>query len=242
MALKSNGGEFKVTPYSEHDGDPGNDTSKTCGVDVDITFTPAETVRSNKISFVQVMKCTKGDGKPLLFDNEKPRATGKDEAGGGDADEGYCVDRLAGRKSANYGENNDGTAASTTIFGSRTDKTTHTDAWMHDAVRLPRASGKTFSCDATAFALDNTNGKYLGGVKWGYDVDAKGKVTKRAASIGSMGDPAGVHAKALEKWNEQAQNKDTSKRNHADQKKVPVPPKKEQLGDFPLPAGDTRFA
>ncbi|NUN14560.1 MAG: hypothetical protein HUU55_13100 [Myxococcales bacterium] len=261
MTLKTNCGEFKVDPYKAVDAAPGKDERKSCGAHVEITFTPATTVRSSKISFVQVMKCTKGDGKPLLFDNETPRSTAKNAAGGGDADEGYAVDRLSGKKHGTYGVANDGTAEQgvdpddatktkdKTRFGSRTDATTHKDAFLFDRVNLPRDKGKTFSCDATSFALDETNKKYLGGVKWGYDVDTAGKVTVRAASIGSMGDPSGIQLEAIKGWNKQADEKDGAKKNHADQVKLPVPTASKEIpanggtsgyGDYPLPKDTDR--
>lgn len=216
-ALKTNGGVFKVENYTESDTDKGNDTDKRVGAAIDITFTPAEAIKSDKISFVQIMKSTK-DGTPYLFENEKPRAT---DAKSGDA--GWAVDRLKDMKSANYAQENDGTAGGNTIFGYRKSKTDFKDAWMQDAVALNRSKGKTVTGDATAFALDNTGSKYLGAVSWGYATDGAGKTTKKTEAVYAMGDPTGVQKSALEKWNEQAANKDVSKRNAPDQEKVPVP-------------------
>jgi hypothetical protein len=215
--MKTNGGSFKVDNYEERDSDKGNDTDKSVGANIEITFTPAETVVSDKISFVQIMKTT-SDGTPFLFENEKPRAT---DARSGDP--GWAVDRLAGKKSANYAQNDDGSAGGNTIFGKRTSKTDFTNAWMHDTVNLPRKQSKTFSVNATTFALDNAHSKYLGGVTWGFNTDAAGKTTKKTEAIQSMGDPGGVQKSALEKWNEQAALGDRSKRNAPDQQNVPVP-------------------
>ena len=58
---------------------------------------------------------------------------------------------------------------------------------------------------------------------WGFTTDATGKTVKKAEAIQSMGDPGGVQKSALEKWNEQADLADTSKRNAPDQEKVKVP-------------------
>jgi hypothetical protein len=215
--LKTNGGSFKIDHYEENDTDKGKDTDKSVGANIEITFTPAESVTSNKVSFVQIMKVT-NDGTPYLFENEKPRAT---DAKSGDA--GWAVDRLAGRKSPNYGQENDGTAGGNTRFGNRKSKTEFTDAWMHDKINLPRSKGMKVVSDATTFALDNTGSKYLGGVTWGFTTDAAGKTVKKAEAIQSMGDPTGVQKSALEKWNEQAGLADASKRNAPDQEKVPVP-------------------
>jgi hypothetical protein len=215
--LKTNGGSFKIDNYVETDTDKDNDTDKRVGANIDINFTPAESVTSDKISFVQIMKTTKA-ATPYLFENEKPRAT---DAKSGDA--GWAVDRLKGRKSANYGQDNDGTAGNTTRFGHRKSKTDFADAWMNDGIGLSRQKGKEISSNATTFALDNTHSKYLGGVAWGFTTDATGKTVKKAEAIQSMGDPGGVQKSALEKWNEQAGLADTSKRNHPDQEKVTVP-------------------
>lgn len=215
--LRTNGGIFKVTNYSENDSDPGHDTDKSVGAKIDITFTPAETVVSNKISFVQIVKPLK-DGTSYLFENMKPRAT---DARSGDA--GWAVDRVAGKKSANYAQQNDGTAGGNTIFGKRTDRTTWTDAWMHDDANLNRKQGKTLSMSFTTFALDNTNNKYLGAISWGAATTAAGATTKKTEAVFAQGNPGGVQKAALEGWNKQAALADTSKRNAPDQERVPVP-------------------
>jgi hypothetical protein len=210
--LLTNGGKFEVKNYEENDADKDNDTDKDVGAKIDITFTPAEDIRSEKISFIQIMK-TLDDGKPYLFENEKPRAT----------TEGWALDRLAGMKSPNYAEQNTRSAGGNTIFGHRRSKTDFTAAWMHDGINLPRSKGKTFLSDAKTFALNVTNGKYLGGITWGFDTDTSGKTKKKTEAVFSMGNPAGEQAKALAKWNEQADLTDTSKKNAPDQEKVAEP-------------------
>jgi hypothetical protein len=215
---KTNGGNFVFTKYIAYDQDPGNDTKKSCGIDITITFKPDKAVRSDQISFVQIMKAEKG-GTPLLFENEKPRAT---EAKDGDA--GWAVDRLDQNKNADYQIGNDGKEVpGWGQIGHRKSDVDFRCATLEDGVRLPRNAGQTFKVQATSFALDKTNSKYLGGVAWGYDVDAKGKVTKTAESIQSMGDPGGIQKRALERWNEQAKNPDKAKRNHDDQQPITVP-------------------
>jgi hypothetical protein len=215
---KTNGGNFVFAKYDAIDGDPGKDTRKTCGIDIKILFTPAKTVVSDQISFVQIMKADKG-GSPLLFPNEKPRAT---EAKDGEA--GWAVDRLAGNKNADYQIGNDGKEVpGWGQIGHRKSDADVRDATLEDGVRLPRDAGQTFKIQATSFALDKTHGTYLGGVAWGYDVDGKGKMTKAPEAIQSMGDPAGIQKRALERWNEQAKNPDKAQRNHDDQQPIKVP-------------------
>ncbi len=212
--LETNGGKFEVSNYDENDADKDNDTDKDVGAKIDITFTPGEDIRSEKISFIQIMK-TLDDGKPYLFVNEKARAT----------TEGWALDRLKEKKSPNYAEQNTGVAGGNTIFGKRSSRTDFTKAWMHDGINLPRSQGKTFSSDAKAFALNVTNGKYLGGITWGFDTDTAGKVTKKTAAVFEMGNPTGEQAAALAKWNEQADlsGTDAAKKNAADQEKVAEP-------------------
>ena len=217
-------GEFSVENYNEFDSDSGNDTNKRCGVDIKLTFTSPESVKSTKIGFVQIMKCIDGDGKPLLFDNEKPRAT---DASSGDA--GWTVDRLSGRKWGYYGMANDGSAQGNMGLGSRASKDTATSAWMTDAVRLARSQGKTFSCTALTFAIDIEHGTYLGGVTWGYSVATDGKVTKNTLGEADWTD---AQRAAVSGWNAQSKLDDHAKRNDPDQQVLPGAPR--AIGDFPV--------
>jgi len=220
--VKVAGGNFKVDPYETWDDDPGHDTDKNAGLNFDVLYTPATHVVSDKIGFVQVMKCIKGDGDPLLFNNEKARAT---KATDGEA--GWAVDRTAGKKHGNYGRNDDGSEsgpAKNMTFGSRTDKTTHVDAWMHDRTNLPREAGKTFTCDAHIHAVDIQHSEYLGAIKWGYQIKADGSMSKAAPTMSSAGAPTGFQRRAVEKWNEQADLADGDAAKNADgQFKLPLP-------------------
>lgn len=217
VELKNGDAKFDVDPYSELDDDNGKDTARKVGAQIGITYTSAETYRSDKIAFVQTIRPTK-DNASYLFDNMKPRAT---DATAGEA--GWAVDRLKGKKSPIYGQDDTGSAAETTKFGYRKSKTDAKDAWMYDGIQLNRAVGQKVAVDAVAFAFDETNGAYLGGVSWGFETDAKGTTKKKAAALQSAGNPAGIHKEALKKWNEQAELKDETKRNARDQAKVVVP-------------------
>jgi hypothetical protein len=218
--LKTDGGEFEVKNYKETDTDKDNDTDKTVGAEIDIHFTPGVSIRSQKISFIQIIKPIEND-KPGLFENEKARATRG----------GWTLDRLKDRRSPNYGENNPvppavtGLAGSNTIFGKRTSNTDFIKAFMHDGYSVTRLKGKTSSADAKAFALNVTNGKYLGGITWGFDAGADGKVTKKNPAVFSMNNPTGEQAQALTKWNEQADfaGTDAAKKNDPNQEKVAEP-------------------
>ena len=214
-------GTFSIDNYDPVDTDKDNDTTKSCGINIDVTYTPPPHIKSNKIGFVQMMKCLKGDGTPLLFENEKPRAT---DAKSGD--EGWAVDRLKDMKQGYYGMEDSGAAGGNLKLGSRTDKDNAVDAFMHDRISLRRQAGKTAGCTAMTFAIDIEHGKYLGGFCWGYSVDASGKVTGNALVAGDMGD---VQRAAIKAWNEQAKNKDAAKRNAPDQQLLP---EDRPLGDF----------
>jgi len=217
VEFKSGGAKFKLDPYAVVDSDNGKDSARQVGVNFDITYTSAETYRSDKIGFIQTMKTTK-DNKPYLFTNEKPRATTAKE---GEA--GWAIDRLAGKKSPFYAQEDTGIAGVNTKFGYRKSKTDAKDAWMHDRLALNRAVGQKVTVDAVAFALDETNSKYLGGISWGFATDAKGNTKTKPAALKSTGDPSGIQKAALKKWNEQAALTDVSKRNAPDQEKVIVP-------------------
>ncbi len=231
MEIKNGDASFKLDPYEEVDPDNGKDTARSLGVKIKILYTSAPALRSDKIGFVQTMRAEVG-GTPFLFDNEKPRATQakttwKDHIpfigdAGRKPDDGWALDRLAGKESPIYGQNDDGSAGANTSFGKRTD-TADTDAMLFDKVNLPRAKGETMKIEAVTFALDETHGTYLGGVSWGFQTDAKGTTTKTAPALASTGNPAGIQLAALKKWNEQADLKDASKRNAPGQKKVVVP-------------------
>lgn len=216
--LTSDGGEFVMTRYDAYDGDTGKNTSKSIGADLTITFTPKKALRSDQITFVQMMKAVKG-GAPYLFPNEKARAT---TAKQGEA--GWAVDQTPDHKNADYQMDNSGKEEPDFgQFGYRKSDDDVRDAVLMDIMRLPRGKGETFTVRATSFALDKTNGKYLGGVSWGIDADAKGSVTKRAAALQSKGAPTGIQKAALKKWNEQAKNADVSKRNDPNQVPITVP-------------------
>jgi hypothetical protein len=225
-------GTFLIDNYDPVDSDKDNDTSKSCGINIDVTYEPPPHVTSNKIGFVQMMKCLKGDGTPLLFDNEVPRAT---DAASGDA--GWAVDRLKNMKWGYYGMDDSGAAGGNLKLGSRTDKDNKVDAFMHDRISLGRQAGKTAGCTAMTFAIDIEHGRYLGGFGWGYSVDASGKVTGNELKAVEMG---AVQEAAIKAWNAQAKNTDAAKRNAADQQLLP---EFRPLGDFNFdPNAETRYA
>jgi hypothetical protein len=225
-------GTFEIDNYDPVDDDKDNDTAKSCGINIDVTYTPPPHIKSNKIGFVQMMKCLKGDGTPLLFDNEVPRAT---DAASGDA--GWAVDRLKANKWGYYGMKDTGAAGGNLKLGSRTDKDNKVDAWMHDRISLPRQAGKTAGCTAMTFAIDIEHGKYLGGFGWGYSVDASGKVTGNELKAVELG---AVQEAAIKAWNKQAQLEDVTKRNAPDQELLP---EARPLGDWNFdPNAETRYA
>ena len=225
-------GTFEIDNYDPVDTDKDNDTTKSCGINIDVKYTPPPHIKSNKIGFVQMMKCLKGDGTPLLFDNEVPRAT---DAASGDA--GWAVDRLKGKKWGYYGMEDSGAGGGNLTLGSRTDKDNSVDAKMHDKITLGRQAGKTAGCTAMTFAIDIEHGKYLGGFGWGYSVDATGKVTGNELKEVEMGE---VQEAAIKAWNAQSKLKDAAKRNAADQQLLP---EAKILGDFNFdPNAETRYA
>jgi hypothetical protein len=215
-SLKSGSGEFTVSPYRAYDSASG-DVAKQVGADIGITFIPADTVRSDEIAFVQVARTTKG-GTPYYIEKQAGRATTAAQG-----EEGWFLDRVADRKYPHYGRDDTGAASATTRFGYRKSATDFQSAWMSDEPRYNRAVGQTVTFTAIAYALDTKGSAYLGGLRWGFEANAAGDVTKLPLSVFAMGAPAGVQKAALEKWNEQAKSADVTKRNAPGQLEVPVP-------------------
>lgn len=220
--IKNGTATFVIDPYKMHLPDEdGDDTDRQVGVDVGVTYVPAKNVTSDKIAFVQTIKATKG-GAAYLFDNMKARATDdtSDEAG-------WAVDRVAGRKSPIYGQDNDDSASGTVTFGHRKTRKWWSDkvqnAMMRDYVKLNRVKGQAVTTDAVSWAFDETNGTYLGGVSWGFSTDSTGTTSLMAPALESAGAPTGVHKTALQNWNAQADLQDVSQRNSPDQAKIVVP-------------------
>ena len=213
-----NGGpSFDVSPYDVVDPDNNHDSARQVGLDIGVSYSPASSLRTSKIGFVQVMK-TQKDGSPYLFANERDRAT---DATSGSA--GWVIDRLKGKKSPVYGQNDDGSTGSTTSFGWSSWYWSKA-ATMKDAVRLNRAVGQSVEVDAVTYAFDETNSTYLGGVSWGFKTTSAGKTESKAPALHAAGNPAGVQKAALEKWNAQAALTDVAKRNAPTQANVVVPP------------------
>jgi hypothetical protein len=210
--IASGMGEFTVDTYRPVDSEPGRDVAKNVGAEIRLTFRPASVFLTDKIAFIQVLRPI------VLFPNERGRAT---QAGDGEA--GWALDRLQGRNSPIYGENDDGTAGGNTHFGHQNPVTE--PAWMFDSTLEPRAAGAALSLVGTSFAIDAQRGNYLGGVRWGFNCSAAGVVTTVPVRLESAAGPTGPQRRALELWNEQAANRDPARRNAPGQQRVPVPPR-----------------
>jgi hypothetical protein len=211
LALSTSGGEFTVEKYKEHESAAG-DVDKFVGTEIKLRFTPSVNTISDKIGFVQVLRPI------VLFANEAPRATTAS-----DAQAGWALDRMAGRRSPIYGQENAGTAAGNTHFGFRRSATDMDPAWMSDRTNEERLKGQSLAFEGTTYALDDIHSKYLGGVYWGFDVSAAGTVKNRPITIQSLVAPQGIQLRALELWNVQAANTNPALRNDPKQDKVPIP-------------------
>jgi hypothetical protein len=209
--ITSGEGNFTVDTYRPVDSAPGQNVAKDVGAEIKLTFRPASVVFTDKIAFIQVLRPI------VLFANERGRAT---QASAGEA--GWALDRLAGRKSPIYGENDNGTAGANTHFGYQNLSGTE-PAWMYDRTSEPRAAGAAVSLVGTSFALDAQHGAYLGGVRWGFNCSAAGAVTTVPVSLESAVGPTGPQRRALELWNAQAADPNPSRRNAPGQQPVPLP-------------------
>jgi hypothetical protein len=94
---------------------------------------------------------------------------------------------------------------------------------MHDRINLHRAAGQGLQSNAVTYAFDETHGRYLGGISWGFVTNKKGVTKKIAPQLEASGGPHGVQKDSFKKWNEQAALPDTTKRNAPDQQPVVVP-------------------
>jgi hypothetical protein len=207
----SSTGTFATDVYRPVDSSPGHDVAKDVGAEIKLVFTPGTRVVSNQIGFVQVLRPI------VLFPNERGRATQAPDQ------PGWALDRLGGRDSPIYGQNNNGTAAGNTHFGHRLSATDIDPAWMYDQTNEPRGAGQALSFVGTSFALDMQHGAYLGGVRWGFSVTAAGAVAVAPITNEPTRGPSGAQGRALELWNQQAANPDPAQRNSPHQRRVPLP-------------------
>ncbi len=211
LARTTSGGEFRLDTYTPHESAAG-DVDKDVGTEIKLTFTPSVNTITDKIGFVQILR-------PIgLLPNEVPRAT---QASDGQA--GWALDRMQGRRSPIYGQNNNATAGGNTHFGYRRSATDMDPAWMYDKTNEQRARGQSLTFEGTTYALDATHSAYLGGLHWGFTVSAAGTVATTPVTIQSLTAPEGIQRRALELWNTQASNPNPAQRNDPNQDQVPVP-------------------
>lgn len=196
----------------------GGDTAKQVGLDMKITFTPGARIVSDKLGFVQVVRSELGGTVDFLNPHQQGRATNA-----ADGQAGWRVDRMDTMRAPTYGESNTGAAGGNTHFGSRTAAGVVDPAWMTDGPTRTRAVGQTVTWRAVTYALDATHNTYHGSTTWGFDCDAAGKVTSMTPTFDPWGAPTGVHLRALERWNTQADDPTVANRNAPDQLHVPVP-------------------
>jgi hypothetical protein len=179
---------------------------------VDITFKPdKDLVDADEIAFVQrvrLVDTATGENKDWDETNKK-RAT----------DRNSSIDRLAGRKYGWYGYKDD-EGESGTVKPWKKDKP-DTAAWMHDTPQADIAS-TTWEFETAVMARSGSDeGLVYATCTWGFTVDAKLRVT--AMNVLFFNKPTKDFMKAVEKWNEQADDPDAGDRNAPDQQKLPTP-------------------
>ena len=179
---------------------------------VDITFKPdKDLVDADEIAFVQrvrLVDTATGENKDWDETNKK-RAT----------DRNSSIDRLAGRKYGWYGYKDD-ESASGTVKPWKKDKP-DTPAWMHDTPQADIAN-TTWEFETAVMARAGADeGLVYATCTWGFTVDAKLRVTPMKVLF--FNKPTKDFMKAVEKWNEQADDPDEADRNAPDQQKLPTP-------------------
>jgi hypothetical protein len=223
--VKTSYGAFTFDTYEPYDSAPtaGQGTNKNAGVDAIISFLP-DISSSDDIKIVQLYNYD-----PTQYPNQRAedRATVT----------GWTVD-TTNQSIPWYGVRDDGTAKEADIR-----RTNATEAWKKEFKRsmdpvifklgykregtsratpamlsdiprwAPARVGTQYTVRLVTIAVDVEHSMYLGGVEWGFDIAADGKLTARTPKLAFKANPSGDYLKALTNWNAQSGNT-----------AVPVPP------------------
>ncbi len=173
--------------------------------DVEITFSPeTKTVECDQIAFVQTVRLM----DKATMTSPEPRANFQNRM----TKTGWTVDRLDRRKYGWYGFNNNGKPSTTVRPGSSPKP--RADAWMSDTPGWNRPD-MIWDFEACAICKRGTQANQIyGSLTWGFDVDAKNKLTKHRPM--EFARPSAEFMTAAKQWNVQAAGP-KGKRNAPDQ-------------------------
>ncbi len=177
--------------------------------DVKLEFTPYQVVDCDEIAMTQTVVA-------MILNRQMRISTAQTARGlsAAEGTEGKAIDRLSGRTSPMYGENNAGGTASTAHFGSRTGNGRGDKAWITDSpgrdgttparTRNPgdQQSLRFETCAICKSGADE--GVYYGCVNWGYSIaDSTDTFVEDPFELASRGTPSAEFLLAAKKWNDQ---------------------------------------
>lgn len=205
----SHSGRFLDTAYAE--------TANGC--DIHLQFEPGATVDATKIGLTQSVKTT-ASGSAIVTD---PQTAPRQVASGAGA--GFEIDRIAGRNDPIYGSPqlgagrgladtpNHAAGAAAPVLGTNTNyilghhftdsSGPHTkNAELKDGPGRAPAPNTGMEFETTALAIEGAQqGTYYGSVKWGWQSDASGTITKIPFTLVSQGVPSQNFLAAAGQWN-----------------------------------------
>jgi hypothetical protein len=177
------------------------DTAGSNGIDMDVSFdfNPAgcgSSCTCNPVAYVQIVRTVDMQDFTYIYPSEEKqdRAT----------EDGWYIDRLAGKKWGYYGRNDDGSFAGTLTPGSET-----TNAILRDSPRRPEAEPwldiwwQAVSVPVCIQAGSGCENKLLGFYFWSWFVDPGGAVADPIHAIAWRPLENSVDA-AVAEWNTQA--------------------------------------
>lgn len=205
----SHSGRFLDTAYAE----------TTNGCTMHLQFEPGATVDATKIGLTQSVKTT-ASGSAIVTDPQTaPRQVGSGPGAG------FEIDRVAGRNDPIYGSPqlgagrglsdtpNHAAGASAPVLGTNTNyilghhfsdsSGPHTkNAELNDRPGRAPAPNTGMEFETTALAIEGSQqGTYYGSVKWGWQADGSGTITKIPFALVSMGVPSQNFLAAAGQWN-----------------------------------------
>ena len=217
-SVETLGGRWDTSKYDPVLKELGKDVT---GLDIELNFTPQDPVDAELIGLTQTVRLYR-EGKPLFVEESSGRRATPDEEG---VEEGVHIDQptnanplyatgeagagdtLASTRVAEPGLSVEGNVRSHGQHGwhyrDASGAPQHQDAILNDKPVLRRPaknSGQIFETAALAIK-GRQEGTYYGSVKWGWETDKDGTLTKLPLSVLAVGVPSATFMRAAELWN-----------------------------------------
>jgi hypothetical protein len=203
------------------------DTADSAGVDMLLSFRPKKSVNAPKIGLVQSVRSYKSNNPIFWQPGQEARTVPDGEEGAG-----YRIDRISTANNPVYGSDDldeDLDLKETPKSNAPDDEVAHPEpgesnnatytlgartankvekAKLYDTPHLDKpalSAGQEF--ETTALGLDGWNkDDYFGSVRWGWQSNAMGVVSKIDFTKVSDGDPSDNFTEAAKKWNENTES------------------------------------